>query len=68
MQQRTAALPRPGSGWTRVSPPAHGPVTATPIYDALVRTWQQQGRQIPRPQAEESYEGTGYRPRPSRHW
>ncbi|MFD3515502.1 hypothetical protein [Streptomyces sp. NPDC058657] len=37
--------------------------TGTPIYDALARSWREQGRQLPRPA--DSYSGWAARPEQS---
>ncbi|MFF0745462.1 hypothetical protein ACFYVL_34190 [Streptomyces sp. NPDC004111] len=44
-------FPRPALPpvWTRVPLPPRAADSGTPIYDALARSWREQGRELPRP-------------------
>ncbi|MGW7411147.1 hypothetical protein [Streptomyces sp. NPDC054863] len=47
--EETFPSPSPAPARARVPRPGHPADAGTPIYDALVHSWKEQGRQLPRP-------------------
>lgn len=59
MHQEKPFLHPPAPVWTPAPMPGRVPDAGTPIYDALVRTWQRQGRQLPQQRDGDGWSGAG---------